>query len=93
MKMGMQVPRIGGKGEAPFDVSQARKLACGCGCDLFDKAVRVGYISKMAPGNRTGQDINVEGVVYVCRGCGVVVGDQVVKGDQSTGGGSDLPNP
>lgn len=86
-KIPMAVPRIGAKQEAPVDITQAQKRACPCGCDLFDKALRIGFVSKLAAGNRTGQDLNVEAAVYVCRKCGAVLGET------QTGGGSNLPNP
>lgn len=69
----MNVPRIGGQ-PMQVDFRQAQQRKCPCGCDTFDKAFKVGFVSKLAAGNRTGQDINVEGAVYVCRACGAELG-------------------
>lgn len=65
----MNVPAIGGQ-QALFDVRQTAWRQCDCGSELFDKVNRVGMISKMAIGNRTGKDIPIESIAYVCRTCG-----------------------
>ena len=64
----MTVPSIGQQPQ--FDIRQAVPKKCECGYELFDKTFRVGLISKMAIGNRTGMDIVTETVIYVCRECG-----------------------
>jgi hypothetical protein len=65
----MMVPRIGE--QQPFDISQAVQKQCAkCKGDYFDKVFRIGMISPMAPGNKTGQEIRVEYQTYLCRLCG-----------------------
>ena len=67
MKM---VPNIGGQ-QQPFDVREALPKACAkCKGEHFDKAFRLGLISPVAAGNKTGQEIRVEYQTYLCRGCG-----------------------
>jgi hypothetical protein len=56
--------------QAPIDPSQAVKKVCPCGHDIFEKVCRLGIISKLAPGNRTGGDVNVEYWTYLCKSCG-----------------------
>lgn len=67
----MPIQGIGGKQQQPFDLSQAEKKVCNaCKSELFDKAYRMGIISKFASGNKVNQDVTVEYAVYVCRVCG-----------------------
>lgn len=73
-KIPMPAPLMGTLSQ-PFDVTQAQRKACGqCGGELFDKAYKMGVISRMASGNRTGQDITVEYPCYVCSNCGIEFG-------------------
>jgi len=74
-KMSMAVPNLGKQQQqVPFDVTQAIQKACPCGAELFDKALRIKSVSKLAPGNKTGQDVMIEFAVYVCRKCGEELG-------------------
>ena len=74
-KVAMRVPAIGGNPSQPaFDVKEAVQQACICGNNMFDKQYRVGFISEIAAGNRTGQKINVEYPTYVCLSCGLELG-------------------
>uniref|UniRef100_A0A6H1ZCW9 Uncharacterized protein n=1 Tax=viral metagenome TaxID=1070528 RepID=A0A6H1ZCW9_9ZZZZ len=71
-KVTMRVPAIGGNPSQPaFDIREAVQQACICGNNMFDKQYRIGFISEIAAGNRTGQKINVEYPTYVCLGCGL----------------------
>lgn len=67
--IGNRIPTIG-QAQPQVDVTQAIRRSCVCGNDIFDKAFRVGVISKLAPGNTTNLDLLVDGIVYVCRACG-----------------------
>jgi len=79
-KMSMGVPNLGKQQQVPFDVTQAIGKACQCGYELFDKAVRIKVISRIAPGNTTGQDVMIEFAVYVCRKCGAELGKNIEGG-------------
>lgn len=72
------IPAIGGaQQQVPFDISQARQQNClGCKSNLFDLAYRVGIISSMAPGNKTGQNVTVKYEAYICHECGLELGKQ-----------------
>ena len=66
-------PGVGNVGQQPpkIDITQAIQTICpNCKGELFDRAVRVGIVSHLAPGNDTGQDVTVETAVHVCRSCG-----------------------
>ena len=81
-KMGngkMRVPAIGGAPQQQaFDITQAIWRSCSCGHGIFEKLYRLGTISKLAAGNRTGQDLNVElPARYLCRSCGKELGKAV----------------
>ncbi|RJR46045.1 MAG: hypothetical protein C4576_11495 [Desulfobacteraceae bacterium] len=52
------------------DPRQATEIVCPCGSVLFDKAYKLGHISKLAAGNLTGKDLTIHIEVYVCRKCG-----------------------
>lgn len=67
----MMVPNLGAKQQSPIDITQASRRVCECGGEYFDKVMRLGVVSKMASGNRTGQDVIVELYCYLCRKCGV----------------------
>ena len=70
MKSGKMIPMsVPAIGQQQFDIRQAVPRQCECGSELFDKAVKVGMVSRMAVGNRTGMDIVAETNVYVCRDC------------------------
>jgi len=75
MKSGKMIPMsVPAIGQQQYDIRQAMPKRCECGGELFDKAVRVGMISRMALGNRTGMDIIAETPVgYVCRDCGKIL--------------------
>lgn len=60
--------------QIPVDITQAIPRPCSCGCVWFDKAFRLGVISAIAPGNRTGKEVVVEYPTYLCRECGVEAG-------------------
>ena len=66
----LKVPMKTPGADPQFDLKDALKKACDCGAELFQKAIRLGVISALAPSNRTQQDIIVEYPVYVCRTCG-----------------------
>lgn len=66
----MSIPRIGNQ-QIPFDISQADKRLCPCGCEYFHRYFRLGVVSKMASRNTTGIDVLIEYPAYVCRDCGV----------------------
>ena len=72
----MQVPNLGAQQTLPVDITQASRRVCPCGAELFDKVLRVGIVSRMASGNRTGQDVSIEMPTYVCRKCGLELGKQ-----------------
>lgn len=62
----------------PIDLSQTVFMKCeSCQYEFFDLAWRLGKISKFADGNKTGQEINIESKVFICRGCGLRVGQKV----------------
>lgn len=67
------VPMIGKNNQQSImvDISHAVYKKCECGSVHFDKVYKVGTISKLTPGNKTGQDIIVEVPVYICHGCGM----------------------
>jgi len=54
----------------PFDVSQAQRKTCICGCELYEKVFKMGLVSRLASRNTLNQDITVEYPMYVCRECG-----------------------
>lgn len=72
----MQVPAIGN--QAPqVDVSQAISIRCkACDSDHFEQAFRLGTVSRMAPGNKTGQDLMVRHEIFLCINCGVEAGKE-----------------
>ena len=72
-QMQMQVPAIGQQ-QPQFDPAQAIPNQCICGSELFTQAVRLSKLSRMAPGNKTGQDLTVRFEVFVCKSCGLEVG-------------------
>jgi len=82
-KIPMSIPMVGGgMQQQPFDISEAMQKACEkCGGATFNQAVKLGLISKMAPKNRTGQDVLVKFEVYICRSCGHEYGQPVVLSD------------
>ena len=53
-----------------IDITQAIQKKCPCEHEYFEKAYRIGVVSKMAPGNNTRQDVIVEYPVYLCNNCG-----------------------
>lgn len=71
----MHVPAIGGApNQAPFDISQAQpKMCLGCQSEFFDLVYKVGKISSMAPGNKTGKDVTVKYEVFICLECGLEI--------------------
>ena len=74
------IPMVGGGQQQPFDISEAIQKQCDvCGERTFDQAVKLGLISKMAPKNRTGQDVLVKFEVYICRNCDHEYGQPVVQ--------------
>jgi len=81
-KIPMVVPNLG-KQQLPFDMTQAIGQACQCGGDLFDKVMRLKSVSKLAPGNKSGQDVMIEFAVYVCRACGKELGKKNIEGGLS----------
>jgi hypothetical protein len=65
----MMVPKVGQ--QQPFDIREAVGKKCEkCSSVNFDKVFKLGIISSIAPGNKTGQDVRVEFQTYLCRGCG-----------------------
>lgn len=73
----MMIPKVGGQVQ-PFDISEAVPKRCICGCEYYDKVMRLGLISAIAPKNLTGQEIRVEFPTYLCRKCGHEFGKPVV---------------
>ena len=71
----LQVPNVGAQ-TLPVDITQASRRVCSCGSELFDKTFRVGIVSRLASGNRTGQDVAIEMPTYVCFKCGIELGKQ-----------------
>jgi len=72
----MMVPSVG---QQPFDITEAIPKVCeNCKGEHFDKAFRLGLISKMAARNKTGQDVKVEYQTYLCRACGHEFGAPVM---------------
>ena len=65
------VPLVG-QAQPPIDVTQASVRVCACGSNVFDQAFTLGMVSRMASGNKTGQDVLVQMPVFVCRECGTV---------------------
>ena len=78
-KVPMLVPDISGGQQQPYNIKEAISRKClKCGHELFDMAIRLGHISKMSPGNRSGQDILVKYESYVCRKCEWEYGTPIV---------------
>ncbi|MFH1999106.1 MAG: hypothetical protein ABIK28_05455 [Planctomycetota bacterium] len=74
--MPMMVPKVGQ--QQPFDVREAAMKPCAkCQGEFYDKALRLGLISPMAPSNPTRQEVRVEFQVYLCRSCGHEFGKPV----------------
>ena len=72
------IPNIGGGQTQAFDVREAVQRRCAaCDGEYFDPVVRLGVISKVAPNNRTGQDVLVPMQCFLCRGCGGEFGKAV----------------
>lgn len=75
----MMVPNIGG-GMVPYDLTETVYKKCpACDHEYFDAVYRIGNIPKIAPKNRTGQDIFVKGETFLCRKCGHEYGKPVFK--------------
>ena len=74
-KIPMAVPNLG-KQQLPFDITQAIGQSCQCGSDLFEKVLRLKSVSKLAPGNTSGQDVMIEFAAYVCWKCGTELGKE-----------------
>ena len=72
-QMQMQVPAIGQQ-QPQFDPAQAIPNQCICGSELFIQAFRLGNLSRLATGNKTGQGLTVRFEVFVCKSCGLEVG-------------------
>jgi len=71
----MMVPKVG---QQPFDAREAVMKPCvKCGHEFYDKVVRLGLISPVAPCNLTRQELKVEFQTYLCRGCGAEFGKAV----------------
>jgi len=68
----MSIPRIGGDSQQPeFDITQIVYSQCECGVERFCEVFKVGIISRLAPGNKTNQDISVKAPAgFVCCECG-----------------------
>jgi hypothetical protein len=65
--------------QQPFDIAEAVPKKCDkCQGEFFDKVLRLGVISKIAPGNKTGQDVRIEFNTYLCRHCGHEFGAPVI---------------
>jgi len=79
LQIGVPIPNIGGQQQLQFNPAHAQKMVCkGCGGELFDSALRLGMISKFAPGNQTKQDVIIQVPAFVCRNpdCGLEVGKE-----------------
>jgi len=64
--------------QQPFDIADAVPRNCEkCKGEFFDKVLRIGIIPKVAPSNKTGQDVRIEFVTYLCRDCGHEFGKPV----------------
>lgn len=73
------ISMIGGapQHQMPFDVTQAQPKGClGCGSELFNLAYRIGLISAIAPGNRTGKDVTVKYETFICQNCSLEFGQK-----------------
>ena len=81
---------IGSQQQQPlFDPKEAIEQLCkGCGGVQFEKVCKVFRVPKLAPSNRTGQDLTLEvPVAYFCWACGLEFGKEpVAKGGISEGG-------
>lgn len=65
--------------QQPFDIADAVPRRCEkCQGEYYDKVLRLGIISKIAPSNKTGQDVRIEFNTYLCRKCGHEFGVPVV---------------
>ena len=72
-QVNIPIPQIGG--QQPFDPREGVQRKCAqCDGEHFDPVVKLAVISKMAPTNRTGQDVLIKIEVYLCRACGVEFG-------------------
>jgi len=78
-KIALNVPNLS-KQQIPFDITQAVGQVCQCGHELFEKVLRIKSVSKLAPGNKSGQDVMIEFTVYVCRKCGTELGKKIEGG-------------
>lgn len=77
----MGMPR--GGMQQPFDIAEAVPKKCEkCQGEFYDKVLRLGIISKIAPGNKTGQDVRIEFNTYLCRKCGHEFGVPVIPAMQ-----------
>lgn len=63
----------GGQTELGFDPAQATEHLCQCGSEYFDQTFRVRIVSRLAPGNKTGQTLIIPIPVNICRECGKVL--------------------
>jgi hypothetical protein len=64
------MPMMGNQ-QIQIDLKDVERKTCNaCHGEFFDKAFRMGILSKFAPANHLKQDITVEYPVYVCRKCG-----------------------
>ena len=77
--MNRQIPTIG---QPTVDPTKATFKQCKCGSDYFDLAYKIGVVSRMAPGNNTGQDVMVKFETFICRWCG----DEYGKSEGKTKG-------
>ncbi len=72
----MRVPAIGQQ-PPQVDISQSIPIKCkACSHNQFEQAFRLGAVSRMAPGNKTGQDLMVRHEIFICINCGVEAGKE-----------------
>ena len=69
--LSMNVPTVGQSNLLQFDPNTAIEQKCkACDCKIFTKSFVIKRISRLANGNKTDKDINLEIPVYHCRICG-----------------------
>lgn len=65
--------------EHQFDVREAVVRQCEkCGCDYFEKVFRIGMIPMVAPGNKTGREVQINKETLLCLKCGHEFGSPVL---------------
>jgi hypothetical protein len=79
----------GNNGQQMYDPAQAVPKLCPCGCDRFAMIFKIAMVSRLAPGNKTGQDLFISMPVYACVNCGKLLSAVEAKPETGEQEGKD----